>query len=57
MRHGINILIIGWDLLMSRTPFVTYHFHATILWTTYYAIFLWIFRGAQNQWVYKVLDW
>lgn len=51
------MLILGADLAFSRTPIVTYHFHAVILWATLYCIFMWSFWGAQHQWVYKVLDW
>jgi len=32
MRHGINVLLLLIDLLISRVPIVTYHFQVSIDW-------------------------
>eukprot|EP00884_Botryococcus_braunii_P018344 jgi/Botrbrau1/5193/Bobra.0172s0061.1 len=56
MKHSVINVVIFFDLFMSRTPLVSYHFEITVAYGSLYAIFMWIYHAASGHWVYQALD-
>lgn len=56
-RHGINVVILLVELVLSRIPIVSYHLQVPFAFATVYAVFMWIYRGASGDWVYEAMDW
>eukprot|EP00210_Caulerpa_lentillifera_P009454 g9014.t1 len=57
MRHGINVLLLLIDLLMSRIPIISYHFQVSLLYGSLYVAFMWIYMAVSGHWIYSTLDW
>ena len=57
LKHGANVIVILLDVLLCRTPFITYHFQACLLYGTLYTLFMWSYHAASLHWVYYILDW
>ncbi|KAI8472734.1 MAG: hypothetical protein J3K34DRAFT_519450 [Monoraphidium minutum] len=52
MAHAGNVGIALLQVLLTRLPFVSYHFQLLLLWGTLYLIFLWIFGASSGIWRY-----
>mmetsp|Transcript_3462 Transcript_3462/g.10065 ORF Transcript_3462/g.10065 Transcript_3462/m.10065 type:complete len:329 (-) Transcript_3462:574-1560(-) len=58
MKHGLNNVMVLGEVLLSRIPFVSYHFQVSLIYGTLYLIFMWaIWLPVENYWVYDVFDW
>jgi len=57
LKHGVNNVVLLLEVFLCRTPFISYHFQAVLLYGTVYTVFMWIYHGASSKWVYWVLDW
>lgn len=57
LKHGVNNVVLLLEALLCRTPFVSYHYQAVLLYGTVYTLFMWIYHAASLHWVYWVLDW
>ena len=61
--HGVNILILFIDLILSRIPFHLLHFLYPCILTTVYVVFSGVFYAAGgtdrhgNRYIYKTLDY
>eukprot|EP00195_Chlamydomonas_chlamydogama_P017447 CAMPEP_0202913578 /NCGR_PEP_ID=MMETSP1392-20130828/60858_1 /ASSEMBLY_ACC=CAM_ASM_000868 /TAXON_ID=225041 /ORGANISM="Chlamydomonas chlamydogama, Strain SAG 11-48b" /LENGTH=256 /DNA_ID=CAMNT_0049604883 /DNA_START=384 /DNA_END=1154 /DNA_ORIENTATION=+ len=56
-RHGVNVGLMLIDFFTSRLPVYTYQLHGIIHYTTCYAVFMWIYFAAADDWVYSALGW
>ncbi|GMH40961.1 hypothetical protein BSKO_08865 [Bryopsis sp. KO-2023] len=56
-RHGVNVVVMLGELIISRLPIVSYHLQIPIAFTSVYAVFFWVYRGASGVWVYEALNW
>lgn len=58
LKHGVNNVMILLDVMLSRVPFLSYHFHVALIYGTVYLIFMWaVWLPVENYWVYSVFDW
>jgi hypothetical protein len=54
IEHGASAALLLADLLLSRTPIVSYHCQAPLLFVTAYAAFMWAWAGATGEWLYEI---
>jgi hypothetical protein len=57
MEHGASAGLLLADLLLSRTPILSYHFQVPMASTGAYAAFMWVWYGATKEWLYSSLQW
>jgi hypothetical protein len=53
--HGLNNVFFLVDIFFSRIPFLSTHLLALLLWTSAYAVMMWIYGGVTGDWPYSVL--
>jgi hypothetical protein len=41
LKHGVNNFVLLLEVFLCRTPFVSYHFQAILLYGTCYTVFMW----------------
>jgi hypothetical protein len=55
-EHGGNCVLLLLEVLLTRIPFVSYHFQIMLWFATLYCIFLWLYGELAGTWRYS-LDW
>lgn len=53
--HGLNNVFFVVDIFLSRIPFLSTHMLALLLWTSAYALVMWIYGGVTGNWPYSIL--
>ncbi|KAF6266326.1 hypothetical protein COO60DRAFT_447215 [Scenedesmus sp. NREL 46B-D3] len=56
-KHGASAGLLLLDLAVSRAPLVSYHIQVIVGYGSAYMVFLWIYKTASGNWVYRALDW
>jgi hypothetical protein len=57
MKHGGSALLLTVECCLSRVPITSTWMIFPVVYTTTYSVFLWIYWGIADEWVYKTLDW
>ena len=57
LEHGGNVALLLADAVISRVPVVSYHFQGVIVYGSIYVIFMWIWHGVREDWIYQTFDW
>jgi hypothetical protein len=57
LKHGITAFLMIVEMLIGRVPIVSTFILPAVIYAICYAIFLWIYWAAADEWVYRVLDW
>jgi hypothetical protein len=57
VEHGASAALLLADLLLSRSPIVSYHFQVAMSFIACYAAFMWAYFGASRTWIYASLEW
>jgi hypothetical protein len=53
IEHGGSAALLLADLLLSRSPIVSYHFQAPLLFVSAYTVFMWAWAGVTGEWLYE----
>lgn len=57
LKHAAIAPIMLLDVWFSKVPFASYHLQVMILYGCVYELFMWVYYGASDHWVYNTLDW
>lgn len=56
MKHGGNVVVMLATFLLARTPFVSYHIQVSMLYSTVYCVFMWVYAASTDVWAYSLLS-
>ncbi|KAL0027162.1 hypothetical protein WJX77_000164 [Trebouxia sp. C0004] len=57
LKHAMNAPIMLLDAWFSKVPFTSYHLQVMVLYGSVYELFMWIYYGASDHWVYNSVTW
>lgn len=57
LKHAMNAPIMLLDAWFSKVPFSSYHLQVMVLYGSVYELFMWIYYGASDRWVYNTVSW
>ncbi|KAL0030110.1 hypothetical protein WJX79_008252 [Trebouxia sp. C0005] len=57
LKHAMNAPIMLLDAWFSKVPFTSYHLQVLMLYGSAYELFMWIYYGASDHWVYNAVSW
>ena len=56
-KHGGTLVFFVAEYLLSRAPVASYWFQFPFIYSSIYAVFMWLHWGIAHWWVYGVFDW